>query len=101
MEEDYPTVTTTFIFDKILESGKIIPESRMDIGNTTTTFVREGDKPLHKRFISVRHKKGLVQFMQATALAITFGFMGELLEWYKENRKWKEGGYVVERKDNQ
>lgn len=97
MHEDYPTVSASFIFEKITESGKVIPESRMDIG-TTTTFVRKGDKPLHKRFVSVRHKKGLIQFMQATALAITFGFMGDLLEWYKEHRNWKEGGYVLKNK---
>ena len=36
-----------------------------------------------------------VNFIQATGLAIRFGFMGELLEWYEKEKYWKEGGYVV------
>lgn len=26
------------------------------------------------------------------------GFMGELLKWFEENRDWKEGAYIVPKK---
>jgi len=89
----YPTVDLEFIVQKILDSKKVIPESKFEMGRTTT-FVMANDKPMHKRHVTVRHFNGQINFEQATGKAILFGFMGDLLEWYEENRDWKEGGYI-------
>ena len=49
---------------------------------------------MHKRHVTIREFDGIVNFEQATGKAILFGFMGDLLKWFDENRDWKEGGYV-------
>ena len=90
----YPTVDSEFVIEKIISSGKVIIESQLTVGKTTS-FVLKGDLPIHKRIVYVREFEGQVNFMHATALAILYGFMGDLLEWYRENRKWNEGGYFV------
>lgn len=90
----YPTVDRQFIVDKIINSGSVIVESELSIGSTTT-FVLTGDKPLHKRFVTVRAIDGQINFMQATAHAIMFGFMRDLLDWYRDNRGWNEGAFVA------
>lgn len=92
-EEYHPDVDVEFILQKIQDSGKVIPESRLKIGDTTT-FVAKGDKPMHKRHITVREFDGKVNFEQATGKAALFGFMGALLKWLEENRDWREGEYV-------
>ncbi len=92
-EEQLPTVDIDFIIEKILKSGKVIPQSKLKIGDTTT-FVATGNKPMHKRHVTIREFDGIVNFEQATGKAILFGFMGDLLKWFDENRDWKEGGYV-------
>ncbi len=89
-----PKASTKFIIDKILQSGKVIEESELKIGSTITFMLKE-DKALHKRIITLRDFNGEINFMQATSQAITFRFMGELLEWYKSNKNWNEGGYFV------
>jgi hypothetical protein len=88
----YPLVSAEFIFDKIRNSQKIVVGSELKIGSTTT-FVLEGTKPINKRTITIREFNGEVGFMQATGLAILYGFMGDLLVWYRENKNWNEGGY--------
>lgn len=90
----YPLVDTQFIVGKLLNSGKIITESKIIVGSTIT-FLAKGSKPIHKRIIRIREINGEVNYMQATALAILYGFMGDLLDWYRENKKWNEGGYTV------
>ena len=93
-DENLPNVDATFIIQKILDSNKVIPDSKLKIGDTTT-FVAVGDKPMHKRHITLREFDGMINFDQATGKAILFGFMGDLLTWFEENRDWKEGGYFV------
>lgn len=95
MNDDYlPSVSTDFIIDKLLGSGKVVPNSKIVVGSTIT-FMATGNKSFHKRIIRIRDFDGEVNFMQATGLAIIYGFMGELLEWYKINKNWNEGGYTA------
>lgn len=91
--EHLPNASTQFIIEKIIQSGKIIEESQLRIGSTIT-FLLKGDKPIHKRTVTIRDISGEVNFIQATNHAITFRFMGELLNWFEENKNWKEGGFI-------
>ena len=86
----YPSVHTQFIIDKIISSGMVITDSQLKIGSTIT-FIIHADKPIHKRTITIREFDGEVNFMQATGLASIYGFMGDLLVWYRENKGWNEG----------
>lgn len=89
-----PKASTEFIIQKILESGKVNADSEMRIGNTIT-FLLKANKPLHKRMIIIREFEGEVNFVQATNNAILFGFMGDLLQWFRVNKGWSEGGYTL------
>jgi hypothetical protein len=95
-DKHYPYVVTEFIIDKLLESDKVIKDSQLKIGSTIT-FILNTEKPLHKRTITIREFNGEINFMQATGLAIIYGFMGDLLNWYEEHKSWKEGGYVKQK----
>jgi len=86
----YPSVNTEFIINKIIESGMVLAESQLRIGSTIT-FIIGVDKPIHKRTITIREFEGEVNFIQATGLASIYGFMGDLLDWYRENKGWHEG----------
>jgi hypothetical protein len=88
-----PNVDTQFIINKIKHSGKVDEDSELRIGSTIT-FMLKGDKALHKRLVTLRDFNGEINFMQATAHAISFRFMGDLLNWYRENKSWNEGGYI-------
>ncbi|UWY26923.1 hypothetical protein N4T20_14460 [Flavobacterium sp. TR2] len=90
----YPTVDTAFIVANIIKSGKVIPDSQLKVGSSIT-FVLKGNKALHKRLVKMREVDGSINYMQATGLAVIFGFIGDLLAWCEENRDWKEGGYFV------
>ncbi|MFN7675344.1 hypothetical protein [Flavobacterium sp.] len=48
-----------------------------------------------REFEDDKYDEPQVNFMQATGTAIVWGFMRELLDWYEENRDWKEGGHFV------
>ncbi|MGV9004723.1 hypothetical protein [Flavobacterium sp.] len=92
--EHLPSVDIDFIIENISNSSKVIKNSKLAIGSTTT-FMLEANKAFHKRIINIRSLNGQVNFMQATALAINHGFMGALLDWYRDNRDWNEGGYTT------
>ncbi len=92
---DLPSVSLDFIIEKLLNRDLIIPNTRVDVGESMTTFLKVGKQPIYKRLVNVRSKNGQVNFMQATSLAISFRFMGDLLQWYKDNKNWDEGGYFV------
>ena len=95
MSENYPKVTIEFLVENLKKSPKVIEESFSTM-NDTMSFVCKGNQPIYKRsFIITSNSEMEVNFIQATGLAIRFGFMGELLEWYEKEKYWKEGGYVV------
>lgn len=97
MEQEYhPTVSIEFLISKLKKHPKIIPESIQKTGETTYFFVIYGKKPISKRtYIINFNSKGEVNFNQATALAISFNFIGDLMHWYYEFKDWKEGNFVV------
>lgn len=91
----YPSISTDFLDDIITDTTKNPLVEKVKVGSTTL-YVTHNTKALHKRTILLRElKKGQVSFELATALAIKFNFMGELLKWLEENRNWKDGAYVV------
>jgi hypothetical protein len=92
----YPSVDIEFIKKHVIASGRLVQEGIISIGSTTT-FVLEGNQAIFKRTICIRElEPGQICFEQATALAIRFSFMGELLTWLKAKRNWKEGAYIAQ-----
>tara|TARA_R110002072_G_scaffold303042_1_gene491768 strand:- start:4498 stop:4785 length:288 start_codon:yes stop_codon:yes gene_type:complete len=89
----HPCVDTNFIVQKITESNKIEEDSQLRAGNSYS-FVMKGDKPFHKKHVTLREIDGCINFEQAMAKAILFGFIGDLLKWLEENKGWKEGEYL-------
>ncbi len=97
-DQHYPTIDVNFIEKLILNCVKIVPESKVKVGNTTT-FVLDNNKAMHKRLILYRElEQGVLNFENATSLAIRLGFMGFILEWYEQNKNWKDGGYFEPQK---
>lgn len=90
----YPLVDLEFLIEKLKQSNKLIEDSESRVGSTIS-FIVKGNQPLYKRTIYIRNFDGEVNFFQATSLAILYGFMGDLLIWYHDNKNWKEGGYIV------
>lgn len=91
-----PNVDLDFIVNRLSQCDKVIPGSQYRVGGNVVTFVLKGNKPMYKRNIVIQHSNGVVNFNQATSLAIKYQFMGALLEWLRDNRAWKEGAYVVQ-----
>ncbi|KAF0240177.1 MAG: hypothetical protein FD183_1162 [Chitinophagaceae bacterium] len=92
-DEFLPSVDLDFLESQILGCGKVLLDSKVKVGNTTS-YVLDNNKAMHKRLIIIRELKvNEVNFENATSLAIRLGFMGALLEWYKTNKNWKDGGY--------
>ena len=90
----YPSVDINFINDQVSNSGKLAKDGIVKIGSTTT-YVIEGTQAIFKRTISARElETGSICLEQATAIALRFGFLGQLLEWLENNRNWKDGGYI-------
>jgi hypothetical protein len=96
-KNDYPSVDSKFIIEKLLKSEKVNPATYLRVGNTHTVNLK-GNRPLHKKLIVVREFGGEVNFMQATGLAVVHGFMGELLDWFETKKGWKEGAYINKQK---
>ncbi|MCT4138477.1 hypothetical protein HZP64_14550 [Elizabethkingia anophelis] len=91
-----PKTDIYFILEKLKASTKVITDSIEKVGDYTYSFVIEGDKPLYKRQGIINFNSDEeVNFDQATAMAIKYGFMGELLKWYESEKSWKEGAYIV------
>ena len=89
----YPTVAADFFHEYFTGSGRMEPEKTLRIGSTTS-YVLTGPQSLHKRTVIIREfVPGQIDFNTATGWAIRLGFMGQLLEWFEQNRNWKDGGY--------
>ncbi|GAB1856698.1 hypothetical protein MHTCC0001_15330 [Flavobacteriaceae bacterium MHTCC 0001] len=95
MSDNYhPCVSTEFIIQKIKESKKIEEDSELRAGNSIS-FVLKGDKPFHKKFVTIREINGCINFDQAMGKAVLFGFIGELLKWLEKHKNWREGEYIT------
>lgn len=94
----YPTVDISFIVEQMEATG-MLEENGHVVFSKSHAFIFEGHKPLHKRRVYVRefdspeYAEAQVSFMNATGIAIIYGFMGELLKWFERERNWIEGGY--------
>lgn len=90
----YPSVDIKFIERYIKASGKLADGGIVTIGSTTT-YIIEGPQAVYKRSILIRElTPGEVCLEQATALALRFSFLGQLLEWLEAEKGWKDGGYI-------
>jgi hypothetical protein len=86
----YPTVDVRFLQKAITKSKQV--EDTIKVGNTTA-YVLKGSKAIFKRTIFVATLEGnVVDFNCATGIAIRLNFMGDLLEWLRDNRGWMDGG---------
>ncbi|RZJ99473.1 MAG: hypothetical protein EOO43_26270 [Flavobacterium sp.] len=94
MPNNYPRVDISFIENEILISGKIVPNSKIKVGNSLA-FILEGTGAIHRRFITIRPDiNGEISFELATKLAINMKFMKSLLGWLENEKSWKEGEYI-------
>lgn len=87
-----PTVDLEFLISLIEGSSKI--EGSFQTGQTRT-FIMKGSSFIGKRMILVRGIDGSVEFDFAMGIAIKLKCQGELLEWLKINRSWKDGAYLA------
>lgn len=89
----YPTADVDFIITEILKSNKVIQQSQIRIGNTisftTTASVRRQNRVVLIRILS----EDQVPFEMSVSLATRFCFLGSLLDFFRTNRNWKDGGY--------
>lgn len=93
MNSHYPTVDRTFIEQQIRKNNNFLDS--LTIGSTTA-YIMVGNKPVMKRTHILRElEPGIVDYYSATGLAIKLGFMGALLEWFEQNKNWKDGAYIV------
>lgn len=91
----YPTVDIDFIIEHVKASGKLAKGGVVKFGSTTTLVI-DGSQAIYKRSILIREiETGQICLEQATAVALRFLFLGQLLEWLVTNRNWKEGAYIV------
>lgn len=91
----YPTVDIQFLETQIIASGRVIPQSKIHVGSTTT-FMLIGTQAFYKRLILIRElTPNQVSYEQASGLAIRIGFIGNLMDWLEKNKNWKEGAYIV------
>ena len=91
----YPTVDIGFIEDQVLASGKLAVDGIFKFGSTTS-IIMEGSQAIYKRTTTIRElEPGQICLEQATALALKYSFLGNLLQWLEENKNWKEGAYKV------
>lgn len=92
----YPTVDKDFFINLIERHPKVMPDSKIEVGRTIS-YTMIGNRALHRRNIVIREtKEGGYPFEIATSVGIKLGteFMGELLNWWAENKKWKDGAYI-------
>ena len=90
---EYPTVSEEFLLDKIRHSPKIDSSTEKKVG-TSYSFLLVGDKPIYKRQVTIRSIDGEFNFIQATSKAILLGFMAELLDYFENEKGYKDGGYI-------
>jgi hypothetical protein len=99
-DNHYPSVDMDFIIEHVKASGKIVEGGVVKFGSTTT-FVVTGQQAIYKRSTLIRElEPGKVCLEQATALALKFSFLGQLIEWLIANKNWKEGAYIVPQNQN-
>lgn len=90
----YPSVDLDFIENEIINSDKVVSNSKIKVGKTTVFVLNGENKAMHKRIIVLRELElNEITFEIATAIAIKLNFMGSLLKWLEANKKWKDGAY--------
>jgi hypothetical protein len=93
-DSHYPSIDISFIEQHIIKSSKLENDGIVKIGSTTTYIVK-GQQAIYKRSTLIRElEPGQVCLEQATALALKFSFLGQLIDWLVKNRNWKEGSYI-------
>lgn len=94
-DKHYPTVDADFVHSCMAGCDKIESDV-IHVGRTSAYTVR-GTSAINKRLVVIRElPTRQINYLNATALAARFGFMGLLLDWLKENRSWIDGGYSAE-----
>lgn len=95
IDPHYPTIDIDFIVGFVSKSDKIIENSLIEVGNTKC-YILKGDKSLHKRRVLIRQfNSNQVSLEYSVTLAVKFNFLGELMNWLENNRKWKDGAYII------
>jgi hypothetical protein len=96
----YPTIEIDFIIAHVMVSGKLAEAGVVKFGSTTVLVI-DGVQAIHKRSILIREiEPRQITLEQATAVAIRFLFLGQLLEWLVANRNWKEGAYIINEQES-
>lgn len=97
----YPVVPISYILDQIQQSGKT-EDGGIGRFGSTTTVVKSGTQAIHKRTIFIKDidNNGNISLGKATALAIQYSFLSNLIKWLEDNKDWKEGAFLVKKNDN-
>ena len=96
----YPNVDLSFMESRLDACERLIPGSKQKVGRTTM-YVKQGNQQMFKRLILLREiEDNQISYYQATAYAIQFGFLSELMDWLKINKGWVEGEYSLTANQN-
>lgn len=98
-DDFYPSVDTSYIIGKVELSDKLAENGIVKIGSTIT-FVSKGPQAIYKRITQIRElAPNNICLEQATAVAIKFNFLSELLVWLESHKNWKDGAYMIPREN--
>lgn len=96
-DDFYPSVDVDFLCKQIEESGKVV--NIINVGSTTA-YILEGAKSITKRTITIRRiGDNTVDYNFASNVAFRLKFLDALMNWYINEKNWKEGGYFVPKEE--
>lgn len=88
-----PSVDVSFFIFMLKKSSKVV--GIIENGSSTAYIVRGAKQFVAGRIIPIRNTAGQVDYEFATGTAIKLKCTDELLEWFRVNRNWKDGGYFT------
>jgi hypothetical protein len=91
-QEEYPSVNIDFLHQLLIKCPKL--QGTIEVGSTIA-YILKGTSYIGKRTILLRkNKNNHVDFNFAISVGYKTNQLGEILEWLKENKNWKDGGYI-------
>lgn len=91
-DEFLPKISIEAFKAIIMESDKVLGEIRV---GSTTAIVLKGNKFIGKRMISLRDDIPEIDYEYAVAQAHKAGQLSACMQWFEDNKNFKEGGYIV------
>lgn len=93
MGDDFlPKIAVADLMNIIRSSEKVLGELKV---GSTTAIILKGNKYIGKRTISFRDDILEIDYEYAVALAHKAGQLSVCMQWFEDNKNFKEGGYIV------